>query len=250
MSESSNATELNVVLPVHNEAESIADTLAEIYSELSPRVRLRFVVSEDGSVDDTRDILSRLSQELPMHLITSPERKGYSLAVRDAFRACTAPWVLFLDSDGQCLPSDYWALKEKRDEGGYDVAMGRRVNRSDSLFRRIMSGGFSTIYQLLFRVPVRDPSCPFLLIRREVAQSVVDELGVFREGFWWEFVARTHRKGYSITDMPITHRPRAAGQTKVYHLSKLPGIGFRHLTGLFVIWWQTRRGPRKRPQSA
>lgn len=242
MTKKSGAPELNVVLPVHNEAESIADTLAEIYAELSPRVQLEFVISEDGSVDDTREILSRLSQELPMQLITSPERKGYSRAVRDAFKRCSAPWVLFLDSDGQCLPSDYWPLKDKRDEGDYDVAMGRRVNRSDSLFRRVMSGSFLTVFQLLFRVPVHDPSCPFLLMSREVIDSVVDELGVLREGFWWEFVARSHRKGYRIAEVPITHRQRAAGETKVYHLSKLPGITSRHFVGLFVIWWQTRGG--------
>jgi len=244
MTENTGAPELNVVLPVHNEAESIADTLAEIHAELSPRVRLEFVISEDGSVDDTREILSRLSQEMPMQLITSPERKGYSPAVRDAFRRCTAPWVLFLDSDGQCLPSDYWAVKERRDEGDYDVVLGRRVNRSDSRFRRVMSGSFLRVYQLLFGVPVHDPSCPFLLMRKEVIDSVVDELGVFREGFWWEFVARTHRKGYRIAEIPVTHRERAAGETKVYHLSKLPGIAYRHFVGLFVIWWQTRGGGR------
>lgn len=240
MTENSGAPELNVVLPVYNEAESIAGTLAEIHTELSPRVRLEFVISEDGSVDETREILSRLSRELPMQLITSPERKGYSRAVRDAFKRCTAPWILFLDSDGQCLPSDYWALKEKRDAGGYDVAIGHRVNRSDSFFRRVMSGSFLAVYQLLFRVPVHDPSCPFLLINKEVVDSVVDELGVLREGFWWEFVARIHRKGYRIGEVPVTHRQRAAGETKVYHLSKLPGIASRHFVGLFVIWRQTR----------
>ncbi len=248
MSQNHEAPELNVVLPVHNEAESIAATLAEIHGELSPRVRIEFVISEDGSVDDTREILSNLADTYPMQLITSPARKGYSLAVCDAFKRCTARWILFLDSDGQCLPSDYWALQDKRDAGGFDVVMGRRVNRADSAFRRVMSGTFAAGYQLLFRVPVKDPSCPFLLMKKEVADAVVDELGVFREGFWWEFVARVHRKGYRIVDLPITHRVRAAGETKVYHLRKLPGIGFRHLTGLFVIWWQTRGGGvRKTP---
>ncbi len=107
-----------------------------------------------------------------------------------------------------------------------------------------MSGSFLRVYQLLFGVPVHDPSCPFLLMRREVIDSVVDELGVFREGFWWEFVARVHRKGYRIAEIPVTHRERAAGETKVYHPSKLPGIAFRHFVGLFVIWWQTRGGSR------
>ena len=45
--------ELEVLLPVHNEAESIERTVREIYGELSPRVRFQFIITEDGSVDDT-----------------------------------------------------------------------------------------------------------------------------------------------------------------------------------------------------
>ena len=45
--------ELKVLLRLHNEAESIGRTVREIYGELSPRVRFQFIITEDGSVDDT-----------------------------------------------------------------------------------------------------------------------------------------------------------------------------------------------------
>ncbi len=60
-----------------------------------------------------------------------------------------------------------------------------------------------------------------------------------KQGFWWEFVARVHRGGYSIVEIPVVHRLRAAGVTQVYKASKMPGIFFRHFTALFKIAAQT-----------
>jgi hypothetical protein len=65
-------------------------------------------------------------------------------------------------------------------------------------------------------------------------------MGEMEEGFWWEFVAREHRRGLSIAEVPVSHRPRAAGTTQVYRLKRQPGIGFRHFIALFRIWWQTK----------
>jgi glycosyltransferase involved in cell wall biosynthesis len=60
--------ELEVLLPVHNEAESIEATVRELYTELSSKVNVGFIVCEDGSKDNTKEILRRLAQEIPMRL--------------------------------------------------------------------------------------------------------------------------------------------------------------------------------------
>ena len=60
-----------------------------------------------------------------------------------------------------------------------------------------------------------------------------------QQGFRWEFVARIHRSGYSLVELPVNHRLRTAGQTQIYRLRKLPGIGFRHAIALAKIWHQT-----------
>ena len=49
MTDSQQPLELEVLLPVHNEAETIEATIREIYAEFSPKLRMRFIVSEDGS---------------------------------------------------------------------------------------------------------------------------------------------------------------------------------------------------------
>ena len=87
----------------------------------------------------------------------------------------------------------------------------------------------------------RDPSGPFVLARKQVIESVVSELGEMKQGFWWEFTARVYGRGFSVREIPVNHRGRAAGQTQVHQLGRLPGIGLPHCVELFRIWSQTRR---------
>ena len=233
-----NSPELQVLLPIHNEAASIEATVREIYEALAPQVHVEFLLCEDGSTDGTKEILSRLAAEIPAKVMLASGRKGYSKAVRDGMLAADAPYLLCLDSDGQCDPADFARFWEARNSA--DVVIGRRVKRADAWPRRVLSRVFYMAWQALFRVPVHDPSCPFVLTPISVVRTVVHELGEMQQGFWWEFVARVHARGYRIEELPIEHRRRAAGVTQVYRLKKLPGIGYRHFRALFRIWKQAR----------
>ena len=230
--------DVEVLLPVHNEAESIEDTVREIYGELSAKVKVGFIICEDGSKDNTQEILRRLAKELPMRLNLSEDRKGYSQAVCEGMRMLESDYLLCLDSDGQCDPKDFWAFWDGR--GQADVVLGWRTNRADTFTRRIFSRFFYLIYQTVLRTPVHDPSCPFVLIKKAVALRLCGELGAMKQGFWWEFVARVHRRGYRIKELPVHHRLRTAGVTQVYHWRKMPGIFFRHVAAIFRIWGETR----------
>jgi len=53
-----NPPEIEVLPPVHNDGEGIATTTRAIYDELSLRVRVQFIVREDGSRDTTKEVLS------------------------------------------------------------------------------------------------------------------------------------------------------------------------------------------------
>ena len=227
-----------VLLPVHNEGASIEETLRGIYSELSAVVNAGFIVCEDGSKDNSKDVLKRLATELPIRLNLSDARKGYSKAVREGMAMAQADYLLCLDSDGQCDPKDFVMFWNARSSA--DIVIGRRIHRSDSLVRPMFSRFFYVIYQSFFRVPVHDPSCPFVLFRRSVARELATKLGEMKEGFWWEFVARAHRHRFTIVEIPVNHRLRSAGETQVYKWRKMPGIFFRHVAALFKIWSQTK----------
>ena len=234
--------DLQVLLPIHNEAESISGAIHEIYNAISPVARVQFILCEDGSQDNTKEILTQLAKQIPAKLLIGDQRKGYSRAVIDGMRQCTAPYLLCLDSDGQCDPKDFgkfWPLRDRA-----DLVVGWRVERADNWMRKAMSRTFYRFYKALYHVPLHDPSCPFVLAHQDTIASVVDQLGEMKQGFWWEFMARCHRSGRTILELPVHHRLRTAGVTQVYKLSKLPGIGYHHFVALFKIWFQTRK-PRR-----
>jgi dolichol-phosphate mannosyltransferase len=231
--------DLEILLPVHNEAQSIASTIREIHAELSSRLHVDFIICEDGSKDNTREILRSLAEELPLRLNLSENRKGYSQALREGMYMLKADYLLCLDSDGQCDPRDFWAFWDARE--GQDVVLGRRVKRADDFVRLILSRIFYLIYQAVFRVPARDPSCPFVLMTKATAFRLVNELGAMQQGFWWEFVARAYRRGLRIKELGVHHRERVAGVTQVYHWNSMPGIFLRHVAAIFHVWRETRR---------
>src|SRR5262245_14720121 len=231
-------TTIDVVLPVHNEGISIAPTLHEFHRVVMREGRqpIRFVVCEDGSTDDTVTVLQNLALELPLKLISDPVRKGYSQAVIDGLRSTTSDWVAFIDSDGQCDPTDMLHLAALRSEE-IDLVVGWRNPRSDPWIRKAMSGAFKAVYRLFFRVSVRDPSCPYLLINRAALEAVLSSgnVSILNQDVQCVVLARDERKNLRIVEALVCHRERAAGWTQVYRPTKIARIAIEHLIGLYRL---------------
>ena len=241
---------IDVVLPVHNEADSIGVTLTEFHRVVAVEggMPIRFVICEDGSRDNTVEVLKNLAGTLPIHLISDPERKGYSRAVLDGFRAATGSLVGFIDSDGQCDPRNFAAFVAAQDTGEYDLVFGYRNPRHDHWIRILMSNSFGAVYRMFFSIPIRDPSCPFLLIHQEALRRVLrGNPGILKQGFWWEFIARCVAAKLRIKELPVAHRPRAAGETQVYKPAKVPRIAYEHIIGLSKLKKELRQLAHEHP---
>jgi glycosyltransferase involved in cell wall biosynthesis len=223
---------IEMVLPVHNEATSIEATLREFHRvAASQGLQVRFQAREDGSTDGTAEVLRSLERDLPLAANCAPGRLGYSRAVLQGLRAATAPIVGFIDSDGQCDPNDLTHLVDAL--SGHDIVFGYRHPRVDPVTRKLMSAAFGVLFRLMFKVRRKDPSCPYVLIRREVLDEVLrGSPGILPQGFWWEFSARAQAAGLRTAEVPVRHRARAAGMTQVYRPAKVPRIAVEHLAGL------------------
>jgi dolichol-phosphate mannosyltransferase len=228
---------IDVVVPAYNEGFTIGATLREFYNKVAveSQTPVRFVVCEDGSSDNTPAVLKSLTGELPLKPTLDLVRKGYSRAVIDGLRATDSEWVACIDSDGQCDPNDFAQLVSLRN--GADLVMGWRNPRSDPWIRKAMSRAFKIVYKMFFRVPVRDPSCPYLLINRATLEKILSgNVGILKQGFWWEFLARARAADLCIVETPVRHRARSSGVTRVYRFTKMPRIGAEHLFGLYRLW--------------
>lgn len=230
---------ISVVFPVFNESFIIEQTLRNYIAELSGRVSdVEFIVCEDGSTDDTKAVLERLSCELPIRLYMSDDRKGYQQAVKDAMKRATKPWLFVVDSDYQFAAIDFWRLESLR--GKYDIIMGIKAVRKDPFYRILLSLGFNILLKLLFNVPYQDMDTGFRLYRKEVVEAIAPSVCLM-SFFNAEFVIRAHFKGYKIIGVPVCHYARKIGSTTIFYISKLFGLCFAQLVGLLRLWISIRR---------
>jgi glycosyltransferase involved in cell wall biosynthesis len=227
-------------MPVHNEVDIIDKVVLDFYETIGRRMPVEIVVSEDGSVDGTKGVISRLSKKIPLEATLSPMRKGYAGGIRDGLKLVKAKYVLVTDSDGQLGAEDFWKLWALREE--YDIVSGRRIERADAFHRKVMSIAFQLMNRVFLKLPrFHDVTCPYKLMKTETAMLLANEFKYMKESFWTEFTVRALQKRCTIVEIPVNHKVRLGfGSTRVYKLSKIPKIALSQFMGLLRLWLELR----------
>ena len=227
---------LTLILPAYNEGESIRTTLLEIDTKIQSTRKVSLFVSEDGSKDNTREEVlesAKLVKNCQIILAEPAKRLGYSRGVLRGIKECQSELIGFMDADGQCDPADLESLLQKVEKG--KIVVGYRNPRNDSKARIAYSKAFGLAYQLFGGPKRKDPSSPFIVCFSEDIQFLTSTTPHLSFGFWWEFQTRIHKRGLGVVEVPVNHRVRAAGETQVYALKRIPKIVYTHLVGLYKL---------------
>lgn len=226
--------QLSIILPIHNEKDTIESVLTE-WKEILDSVleSYEFILCEDGSTDGTKDLLPKLAKKYPIQINSQTDRRGYGRAVIDGITSAKSMYILCIDSDGQCDPKDFINFWQNRDKS--DVLIGWRTSRQDTAARKLFSSSFKIAFKLLFPSSIHDPSAPYVLFKKKNIIPFITYLHFLNEGFWWGFVGTCHKKHLSISELPIHHRKRLKGNTQVYKPAKITGIALRNLQGLIIL---------------
>lgn len=228
---------ITVNFPIYNEAKSIKKTINEWVSFFKKnKIKYKIILSEDGSIDGTKKVLSELLKK-NKNIINnmSLKKRGYTGAVLSGISLATTYYVLCVDSDGQCNPKDFLNFWKKKHLAERDIIIGNRVKRKDGTFRFISSRLFGLFHKILFFHKLDDPSCPYVLINKNNFNKIKTKLKFTHEAFWWGFVGACIKKNIKIHEININHRKRLIGDTNVYKLNKLPGIIVRNAIGLIKL---------------
>jgi len=227
---------ISIVLPVHNEYENLELLLIEWSSELNllTNISYEFVLVEDGSTDGTKDLIKKLEHKYPIINLSSDDKRGYTKAVLDGILASTGNYILCTDSDNQIkvksLIDNINNLPPKN-----HFLIGYRNPRKDSLNRILYSKSFKIFHSILFSSKLKDPSCPFVIGKKEEFERLPKNLLLkMREGFWWGFIAICKKMKIEFNEVPIEHFERKKGAAG-YGIKKLPGIIIRNTIGLIKI---------------
>lgn len=219
---------LSVAAPCFNEAEGIEAVLREWDAVLAEcPFEGEIVICNDGSTDDTGQVLTRLADELPrLRVVNRPENKGYGRALSAAIANTRGRFIATLDSDGQFDLRDGLELLEKLESEGLDAVTGYRVAKNDSLLRVVADRGLNRLVRTLFPCELRDTNCAL----KVVTGDILRRLPVEAQGYSTptEICLRLAAAGHRMGEAPVRHLERTAGTSKLQPMKTAWGM-FRFL---------------------
>ena len=236
---SENHPDISVIVPFYNEAESVASLLNEIVSALSGKIEYEIIAVDDGSEDNTAEVLKRMMSDIksPLRIIHHYANYGQSTAIHTGIRYARASWVVTLDGDGQNNPQDIFKLIETRDGSSIpnlNLINGYRKKRQDNLVKIVSSRVANFVRGRLLRDMTPDTGCGLKLIHRETFLTLpfFDHMHRF-------IPALIRRSGGNILTVEVTHRPRKAGKSK-YSIHNRLWVGIVDMLGVLWLIRRTR----------
>jgi dolichol-phosphate mannosyltransferase len=233
--------QISLVIPAYNEAAVIEQAVREAETALCGLFEtFEILVVDDGSKDQTACIVEELLPIAPhTRLIQHEINKGYGAALRTGFEAARYDLIAFTDADCQFDLTDLSTLAHLASD--CHIAAGYRLDRKDTWRRRFFSWGYNRLARTLLGTQVRDVDCALKVFRREALGQLLPQ----SRGFFvnTEMMTRARQLGFSVIEQPVTHRPRASGESKV-SLREIPRTAAR----LLRFWWtDVLFGPKPQP---
>ena len=203
-------SKISVVIPALNEEEPITGVVCECFAT---GVADEVIVVDNGSSDRTAE----RAREASARVVTAPHGYGRACAAGVSAVSPECEIVVFLDGDGSDVPSFMNELVNPIVRGAYDFVIGSRTRGQrepgSMNFQQILSGRIAgLILRLLYGVRYSD-MCAFRAIRRDA----LAKLNMREETYGWnlEMQMKAARSGLRILEIPVNHRRRSGGESKV-----------------------------------
>ena len=226
---------LSFVVPCHNEQGNLRPLVEAIRraSENSGR-SWELVLTDDRSTDESWPLIRELAAADPRIRGQRFARNcGQSAAMFAGMKAALGQYIVTLDADLQNDPRDLPAFLTELDR--FDCVCGTRVEsraKGDSWVRIVSSRIANGVRNKLSGENISDAGCCFRAFKRECVANLKFFKGMHR------FLPTLFKiEGYTVTEVPISHNPRGAGQTHY-------GIGnrlFASFYDLLAVRWMKKR---------
>ena len=201
---------VSVVIPALNEEEPIGDVVRAVLGTGVPR---EVIVVDNGSTDRTAE----RARNSGARVVSAPRGYGRACAAGVAAVSDECDLIVFLDGDGSDVPRFIPALVEPITSGTQDFVIGSRTRgkrepgsmNPQQVFAGHLAG---FLIRILYGVRYTDMS-PFRAIRRDSFA----QLGMREETYGWnlEMQMKAARAGLRILEVPVDHRRRKGGESKV-----------------------------------
>lgn len=227
--------EISVVVPLLNEQDNIGPLYEQITQTLAGEYSYEVLFVDDGSTDNSFEVLSGLVEsDDKVRIIRFRRNFGQTAALSAGFANARGKIIVAMDGDLQNDPADIPKMIAKLDEG-FDVVSGwRKVRHDNTLTRLLPSKVANWLISWITGVKLHDYGCTLKAYRTEALAQM-------------ELYGEMHRfipaiaswSGAKIAEMVVNHRPRTAGVAK-YGLARTWKVVLDLITVKFLGSYSTK----------
>jgi dolichol-phosphate mannosyltransferase len=241
---------LSIVIPAHDEVESIRATLDALTTELKVEdIPYEIIVVDDASEDGTAQVVREVAEHDPhVRCVRSPRSPGFGQAVRCGLEEYTGDAIAIVMADLSDSPKDlvrYYRVLEE----GFDCAFGSRFIRGGRVsdypkFKLALNRLVNLGIRVLFRHGYNDTTNAFKAYRREVIDNVQPLLS-HHFNLTVELPLKAIVRGHTYAITPVSWSNRTRGVSKL----KLQEMGSRYLFIVLYVFLEHHlsRGDYQRP---
>jgi len=206
---------VSVAAPAYNEAAQLRPLIEEWLTFLGARYAgdaYEIVVCDDGSRDDTWNVLSDLAR---VHPAVKPVRhavnQGAAAALATAIAHTTKDWVLLLDADGQYPIENLERFAQALERDDSPAFIGARPRKADGMVARFGSWASGWLCNRFHGTRYRDFNCALKLVDGALLRSLVLEAKGLN--YSTEISSKILERGVRMREVEILHAPRRGGRS-------------------------------------
>ena len=229
--------EISVVVPMRNESPNVERLYRDVTASLTQFGRSYEIVAvDDGSLDDTFELLARLQARDPrVRVIRFRRNFGQTAAFAAGFAHARGRYIVTADGDNQNDPADIPGMIQMLEQQNLDIVCGWRKDRKDPFInRRLPSMIANAVISYATGVKLHDYGCSLKVFRAEVVKSMklYGEMHRFLPAIASEF-------GVQMGEKIVNHHPRTHG-TSNYGITRTFRVILDLLTVKFLSSYKTR----------
>ena len=207
--------DLSIAIPAFNEAACLREVIENLHGTLSNgKMKFELIIVDNGSTDDTPRIATELADRHAeirvLHLIPN---QGYGGAILSGFQEASGEIVGFTCGDGEVGPRDVMRFYEMLRATDLELCKGKRINRQDGLFRKLMSVGYHLLVSVFFKLHTTDINGYPVLIKR----GRLLQLSLTRRDWMvnLDLLKEARKARLRTAEVDVMHLPRAGGRSHV-----------------------------------
>jgi glycosyltransferase involved in cell wall biosynthesis len=227
--------ELSVVLPCHNEQDNLRPLITALREAIEPlKISYEIVITDDCSTDNSWAMLKEFAvADKRIRVQRFAKNAGQSAALWAGMKAARGRYLLTLDADLQNDPRDVPQFLDALKQ--FDCVCGSRVaarGKGDNFIRVASSRIANWVRNKLSGETISDAGCCYRAFKRECIGNLKFFKGMHR------FLPTLFKiEGYTVTEIPVRHNPRAGGQTHYGVWNRL----FASFYDLLAVRWMKKR---------